>query len=271
MVSPIATVLLGSLCFLSVLSGQTESGRPPSLIAGPQITGIEGTRLAGVLNLDGLLYHVQGVDLDSEHIWVTSVDKEAHKGYLHEFSRATAKLERQVEISDGPRFHAGGFSIHGNSIWVPVAEYAPHSSAVIEEIDKHTLAIQRKIAVADHIGCVAVTGDKLIAGNWDSRQFYVFDMTGKQIRVIDNPSDNHYQDIKFDNSLLVASGNITANTGAVDWYAWPSLRLVRRLQSGETDRDRLYTAEGMTAKGGDLYFLPEDRRGRLFHFVMSTP
>jgi len=252
-------------CFLILAALLT----PPALQA--QIDRIEHTHLISVTNLDGVLYHVQGVDLDSDHLWVTSVDSETHKGYLHQFSRATSKLERQIEITDGPRFHPGGFSIHGDSIWVPVAEYAPHTSAVIEEIDRHTLAIKQKFAVADHLGCVAVTQDNLIAGNWDSRQLHVFDLKGKQLRVIQNPSNNHYQDIKFDHGMLVASGTITRKTGAVDWYEWPSMKLVRSLPFGVTDRGMPYTKEGMTVKGNDLYFLPEDRQGRLFHFAVATP
>lgn len=236
------------------------------------VTGIEGARLADVRSFDGTLYHVQGVDLDDKHVWVTSVDAEAHKGYLHQFDRATLKLERQVEITDGPRFHPGGFSVAGDSIWVPVAEYRPQSSALLLELDKRTLKEKRWIEVDDHIGCVAVTGDGgLIAGNWGSRQLYVFDRSGKQLRVIDNPSINQYQDIKFVDGTLVGAGNLTRTSGAVDWYAWPSMKLERSLASGFTDRGRLYTAEAMALKGRDLYLVPEDGPSRLFHFVLAKP
>jgi hypothetical protein len=232
-------------------------------------SGVENARLAEVRDLQGTLYHVQGVALDREHIWITSVDIANHKGYLHQFNRATAKLERQVEVTDGVRFHPGGLSVAGDSIWVPVAEYKPHSSAVLMELDKHTLAIKRKISVADHLGCVAVTGDGLIAGNWGSRQFYVFERQGKQLRVIDNASPNQYQDIKFVEGKLVASGNLTHSSGAIDWYAWPSMKLVRSVRSGATDRGKPYTGEAMALEGNDLYLVPEDGPSRLFHFVLT--
>jgi hypothetical protein len=231
-------------------------------------SGVENARLAEVRDLEGTLYHVQGVDLDREHIWITSVDIPNRKGYLHQFNRATVKLERQVELTDGVRFHPGGLSVAGDSIWVPVAEYKPHSSAILMELDKHTLTIKRKISVADHLGCVAITGDGPIAGNWGSRQFYVFDQTGKQLRVIDNVSPNQYQDIKFVDGELVASGNLTHSSGAVDWYAWPSMKLVRSVRSGATDRGRPYTGEAMALNGNDLYLVPEDGPSRLFHFVL---
>jgi len=233
--------------------------------------GIENATLKETHNLDGDLHHVQGLDLDRDHFWVTSVDAAGHKGYLDQFNRATAKFERRIDVTDGPRFHPGGFSIHGDFIWVPVAEYKPHSTAVLEEIDKRTLAIKRKLPVADHIGCLAVTNDNLIAGNWDARQFYVLDFSGKQLRVVENTETNHYQDMKFVNGMLVASGVFNRTSGAIDWLQWPSLKLMRRLHSGATDRGTLYTQEAMALQGRDLYLVPEDGPSRLFHFVLNFP
>jgi len=256
--------LTASLCCASILPAQQTKS-----VDGAAVSGVENARLAEVRDLQGTLYHVQGVALDREHIWITSVDIANRKGYLHQFNRATAKLERQVEVTDGARFHPGGLSVAGDSIWVPVAEYKPHSSAVLMELDKHTLAVKRKISVADHLGCVAVTGDGLIAGNWGSRQFYVFDRQGKQLRVIDNASPNQYQDIKFVEGKLVASGNLTHSSGAIDWYAWPSMKLVRSVRSGATDRGKPYTGEAMALEGDDLYLVPEDGPSRLFHFVLA--
>jgi hypothetical protein len=237
--------------------------------AAPAVVGVEGARLADVQMLEGTLYHVQGIALDREHIWVTSVDAENKRGYVHQFTRATRKFERQVDVTEGDLFHPGGLSVSGESIWVPVAEYRPDSSAVLLELDKRTLKVKRRIPVKDHLGCVAVTPDGLIAGNWSSRKFYVFNREGKQTRVIDNPSANQYQDIKFVDGMLVASGNFTRTTGAVDWYAWPSMKKVRSVQVGVTDRGRVYTAEAMALEGKDLYLLPEDGPSRLFHFVLE--
>jgi hypothetical protein len=232
------------------------------------VTGIENATLKETRNLDGTLHHVQGLDLDRDHLWVTSVAANDQKGYLDQFNRTTAKFERRIDVTDGPRFHPGGFSIHGDSIWVPVAEYKPHTSAVLEEIDKRTLAIKRKIPIADHIGCLAVTDRNLIAGNWDTRQLYVLDFSGKQLRIVDNPGTNHYQDMKFVNGMLVASGVFNHTGGAIDWFAWPSMKLIRRLRSGVTDRGVPYTQEAMAFQGNDLYLVPEDGPSRLFHFVL---
>jgi hypothetical protein len=227
-------------------------------------SGIEGARLVHRLPLKGTVYHVQGLDLDAEHVWVTSVDKDGHKGYLHEFDRKSGVLVRQVDLTDGPRFHAGGIQAVRDSIWVPVAEYRAHSSAVIEEIDKETLKVKRKIAVADHLGCVAWTGSELVAGNWDARQLYVLKPTGEVVRVMDNPSTDNFQDLKFGDGMLVGSGVLSKTSGAVEWYRWPSMELVRRVKTGVTDKGRVFTEEGMAVKGRDLFLVPEDGPTRLF-------
>jgi len=241
-------------------------------VAGAQdiarVDGVEKAVLLETKPLKGRLYHVQGLGLDADHLWITSVDKEGRRGYLHQFDRKTGAMEREIEVTDGPRFHPGGISVAGDSIWVPVAEYRAHSSAVIEEIDRRTLKVKRKLAVPDHLGCVAFTGSELVAGNWDSRQFYVLNLSGHVERVFDNPSANHYQDIKFTDGMVVASGLLSETNGAIDWYRWPSMKLVRSLRSGMTDRQRVFTHEGMAVEGNNLYFVPEDGPSRLFHFVI---
>jgi len=235
------------------------------------VNTIEGARLVDVRELKGTTYHVQGMDLDSAHLWVTSVDIDHKRGFVHQFNRRTGEFERQVEVTDGARFHPGGISVAGDSIWVPVAEYRPHSSAEILELDKKTLAVKRKIVVQDHIGCVAVVPEGLLAGNWSSKQLYLLDKAGKQIRVIDSDAKTQYQDIKFVNGELVASGNLDHTSGTIDWYAWPAMRLVRSLHAGQTDRGRPLTVEAMSLKGKNLYLVPEDGPSRLFHFVLEKP
>src|SRR5436309_8972741 len=76
-----------------------------------------------VLQLHGETHHVQGIDFDAQHLWVTSVDANSRKGYLYDFSMQDGSLLRSVEVQAGDRFHPGGISVSGNSIWMPVAEY----------------------------------------------------------------------------------------------------------------------------------------------------
>jgi hypothetical protein len=235
------------------------------------VAPVEHAQLLGALALEGEVFHVQGVDLDRRRIWVTSVDRANRRGYLHEFDRATGRLLRRVELTDGARYHPGGISLHGRSIWVPVAEMTPNSSAVIEEIDTATLKIRRRIHVADHLGCVAVSDSTLIAGNWDSRLLYVFDRRdGDRVRIVPNPSATPFQDIKLIGGQLVGGGPLTLWSGTIDWIDLASMKPVRTLRAGATDRAAPYSGEGMTLKGRDLYLISEDGPSRLFHFRLDV-
>ena len=247
------------LLSLTAAAAQQESSDP-----------IQNARLVGTLPLDGEVFHVQGVDLDSRHIWVTSVDLAGHRGYLHQFDRHSGRLVRRLELTDGARYHPGGMSLHDGSIWVAVAEMTANSSATLMEIDTDSLAVRRRIPVADHLGCVAVSGDTLVAGNWDSRLLRIFDLrSGKQVRAVPNPFPTRYQDIKFVDGQLVAGGVVTPISGTIDWIDWPSMTLVRSARTGVTDRARPYTGEGMAVKGRDLFLVPEDGPSRLFHFRLE--
>ena len=237
---------------------------------------IEHARLLGSLKLEGELFHVQGLELDSRRIWVTSVDQKNRKGYIHEFDRPTGKLRRRLELTDGAKYHPGGISLSGRSIWVPVAELKPKSATVLLEVDTDSLRIRRRIHVADHLGCVAASGSNLVAGNWDSELLYIFDLSDNaRLRIVPNPSVTRYQDMKFVDGQLVAGGSLTLWSGAVDWIDWPSMKLRRTLRAGAIapvrplGRGGPYTGEGMAIEGRELYVIPEDGPSRLFHFRLD--
>jgi Family of unknown function (DUF6454) len=223
------------------------------------------------IELKGKTYHVQGIDLDTTRLWVTSVDKEAKKGYLHEFALPSGELGRTVEVGAGERFHAGGIAREGESLWLPVAEYRRESSAIIQRRNAKTLELEMQFEVADHIGCVAAGPDFVVGGNWDSRLFYVWDMKGKLLRKIENATGNGYQDLKFVDGKLVGGGLLPSKAGAVDWLEWPSLRLEKRVRVGRTDRGVAYTNEGMAVRGDRVFLLPEDGPSRLFEFRFGRP
>jgi hypothetical protein len=262
---PRAVALLLAAAGLSVAASPSPFGDP-----------IEGAALVGARALAGELFHVQGLALDGERLWVTSVDKAAGRGFLHELDRETGAQLRRLELTDGARFHPGGLSISGRSIWVPVAEYRPDSSAVLVEVDADTLRVRRRIAVADHLGCVAAAGRTLVAGNWNSRLFHVIDLADPaRSRVVPNPTGTAYQDIKFSGGRIVAGGVRTLWSGTVDWLDWPSLRVARSLRAGAVGpvrpfgRGGPYTGEGLAIEDRDLYVLPEDGPSRLFHFRLD--
>lgn len=226
-------------------------------------------RLVRVLELRAPTDHVQGIDFDSRRLWLTSVNTQKRTGALQEFSMDSGERLRGVELKLGERFHPGGISADHGSLWLPVAEYRRESSAVIQKRSTRTLEVEFQFEVPDHIGCVAATPDGLIGGNWDSREFYVWDRRGRLLRKVPNPTGNSYQDLKFTGGRLVGSGLLADRTGAIDWMEYPSLKLVRRIAAGKTDRGVMYTNEGMAVRGRRLLLLPEDSASRLFEFDLG--
>jgi hypothetical protein len=234
-----------------------------------KVWSLSDLKLVRILELKSTTYHVQGVEFDERNFWITSVDTPHRKGFLHEFSMDKGELLRQIEITDGNRFHLGGVSADRTSLWIPVAEYRPKSSSVIQQRSKRTLNLESQFEVADHIGCIAVTPEFLVGGNWDSREFYVWNHLGQLIRRVQSETGNAYQDMKFESQGIVASGLLADHSGAIDWLDFPSFRLRRRLKAGNTDRGVPFTREGMATDGNQLLLLPEDGPSRLF--ILKLP
>jgi len=259
------TARLRSLSFMKWLAGVIVL---LPLFALSQSNALPGWHLRRTLELKGPTHHVQGIEFDSGTLWVTSVDSGKRKGFLQAFSVDSGEMFRDIEIQDGERFHPGGIAADGDSLWIPVAEYRANSSSVVEKRDKKSLRLTFQFAVADHIGCIAVVPGFLIGGNWDSRDFYVWDHKGKLIRKVASDTNNAYQDMKFDPPFLVGSGLLLNDrSGAIDWLEWPAFRMSRRLAVGSTDGQIPLTREGMAIHDDQLLLLPEDEHSRLFVFT----
>ena len=117
------------------------------------------------------LDHVQGIDVRDGDLWISSVEREARKGWLHRVALTSGEAVRAAEVQRGERFHPGGIALDGDSIWVPVAEYKPRSSAEIQRRSAETLELEASFPVGDHIGCVAAEGDRLIWRQLGQRAF----------------------------------------------------------------------------------------------------
>lgn len=88
----------------------------------------------------------------------------------------------------------------GTDVWVPVAEYRPHSRSIIYKLDPQTLLAEATFSVDDHIGDVVYDRQsQVIQGvSWGSREFYTWDLQGRELKRVVN--GNHfidYQDCKF--------------------------------------------------------------------------
>ena len=217
------------------------------------------------LLLQGDTHHVQGLVMDGTRIWVTSVDAAAHKGYLYEYELVSGKRLREVELQQGSMFHPGGFDMDDDSLWIPVAEYKAAGRTVIQRRSKETLALLASFEVEDHIGCLTVYSGGLIGGNWDARKIYEWTLEGKQTRVRANPNAVHYQELKYRYGTLVASGLLPKPKpgGKVQWLDPETLQPMQELALGLSSLGVALTREGMDARDGKLYLLPEDAPSRL--------
>ncbi|HEY1948037.1 MAG TPA: DUF6454 family protein [Bryobacteraceae bacterium] len=242
----------------------------PCIAAFAQESFLKASDAARVLELQGKTNHVQGIDTDGVYLWLTSVDSAGHKGYLREFRLEDGREIRSIELQDGGRFHPGGIDTDTESIWIPVAEYRANSSAVIQKRNKKTFALEFQFAVPDHIGCLAVTPEFIIGGNWDSRDFYFWDHQGRLIRKVASETGGAYQDMKFRLDGIIASGGLPERSGAIDWLEFPSMHLVRRVIAGKTSRGASLTREAMTTFQEQLWLLPEDDQSRLFVFPLAS-
>jgi hypothetical protein len=223
-------------------------------------------QLERTLALEGDLHHVQGIDVDRNWLWVSSVDRRTKKGFLYRIALRTGKVAASMEVQDGAKIHPGGLALDGDSLWIPVAEYDRDGPTNIERRDKMTLAKQFSFEAPDHIGCIAAARNRLIGGSWGSRTVYTWTKTGEQIDKRPNPSPYDWQDVKIDRGMLLGAGNRTKDEGAIEWLRLPDLQVLRRILVGITDRGLTYTNEGMTLRDGKLYLLPEDAPTRLFVF-----
>ncbi len=223
-------------------------------------------REAQVFAIQPNLHHVQGIDTEGNFLWISSVDAKAGKGFLSKVDTPSGRLLAQVEVQQGKRIHPGGITLDGDSIWIPVAEYDRDGPTTIERRNKNTLALESSFEVDDHIGCIAASKTFLIGGSWSSRTLYQWTKSGQQLLKAPNPITTSWQDLKMDGGLLMGSGQITRQQGAVEWVSIPDFQPVRRILTSATDRNLSYAHEGMTYRNGKLYFLPEDFPSRLFVF-----
>jgi hypothetical protein len=151
-----------------------------------------------------------------------------------------------------------------------MAEYRPNSTSIVQRRNKRTLEVEKQFVVDDHIGCIAVHGNTVIGGNWDSRELYFWDTNGKLLRKETNPTRNAFQDMKIAGGMLVGSGLLADHSGAIDWLNFPALKQVKRMTVGKTSRGESFSREGMALLGDELMLLPEDGPSRLFVFRLKN-
>ncbi|MGW1530387.1 DUF6454 family protein [Streptomyces sp. NPDC002159] len=174
-------------------------------------------------------FHTEGIAYTRDHIFLSSVeileptvkypvpqggyDRTPGKGVGHVFVMDRAgNLQRDIVLGEGDMYHPAGLDFDGTSVWVPVAQYRPNSSAIIYRIDAKSLAVYRQFEVKDHIGGIArdpATGH-LIGNSWGSRHFYEWDTRGRSISDWANESYFvDYQDCQHAGAHTMLCGGVT--------------------------------------------------------------
>ena len=212
--------------------------------------------------------HVQGLKLIRPAIFVSCADQTRHRALLYRI--ADPEPVQKADLTEGARYHPSGMDYSQGCLWVAVAEYRPHSNSRILCLDPDSLTPRTSFEVKDHIGALAVAGDHIVGWNWDSRQIYLWDLSGRELDHGRSPFGVAYQDCKaVDSGVILCSGiksrgrfffrqgvvdRILANPDSVQ-----SFRLLeRRVIQGRSRAGHHLTREAFDFSESIFYFIPDD-------------
>jgi len=204
-----------------------DSALVSSLTAVTRATAWERTQ---TLPLDFPTFHPEGLAVAGDLLFLSSVevteatvrypepvdgfDRTPGKGVGHVFVlNREGELLEDIVLGEGDMYHPGGIDFDGESVWVPVAQYRPGSSAIIYRIDVSTLEVTEEFRVEDHIGGIVLdeTTGRLVGNNWGSRMFYEWTAKGRERDRWDNPSHFiDYQDCQYVPAAKMICGGIAA-------------------------------------------------------------
>lgn len=151
-------------------------------------------------------FHMQGMTLVGDQIWISSVeiieptkkfpapvdgvDRTPGKGRGHVFViTRDGQLLKDIVLGEGDIYHPGGLDFDGSRVWVPVAEYRPHSHSIVYTIDPRTYRVREEFRADDHIGGVVhdTRKHRVAAVTWGSRELLTF-RRGDLVDARRNPS-----------------------------------------------------------------------------------
>jgi len=162
-------------------------------------------------------YHAQGMIRVGDFFYLSSVelleppapcsnsrlgcDRTAGIGVGHLYVMdGCGQLLHDLVLGEGTMYHPGGIDTDGRHIWIPVAEYRPHSQTIVYKVDLETLQVEEVFRVQDHIGgliCDLQSGT-MIGHSWGSRRFYRWTLQGNVMEETDNSSHFiDYQDGQY--------------------------------------------------------------------------
>lgn len=218
------------LIVLALGSSQGGPGRSDASAAADRVSRLTRTSnwtLAASFSLGFKTHHPQGLVRIGEDFYLSSVeitvrtksypepvgghDRDTGKGagHLFKFDKA-GNLLADLKLGEGAIYHPGGIDYDGRYIWVPVAEYRPHSKSILYRVDPASMKAREVLRLDDHIGALAYNIDDrtLHGASWGSRQFYRWTLDAEAIvtspaipiEKLRMPNPSHYldyQDCKY--------------------------------------------------------------------------
>jgi hypothetical protein len=185
--------------------------------------------LLSTLKLAFPTYHPEGLVVTPDRFYLSSTqiieptvkypvpvggyDRTPGKGVGHLFViDRSGTLIKDVILGHDIVYHPGGIDLSGDSLWVPVAQYRPNSSADIVRVDLRTLRPTTVFTVGDHIGGIVYdpTSGGLVGNNWGSRTFYEWTRGGRPLGTWRNPENLiDFQDCQYVPTGKMVCGGIT--------------------------------------------------------------
>lgn len=219
--------------------------------------------------------HNQGIAFDDNFLYLSCVDIKSKRALLFQVSRLRPAdkdrpdLLNKLDLTEAGQYHPSGLDINGACLWVAVADYHPApAKSTIKCIDRGAFRNKtgKEIQIPDHIGALAASPNWIAAFNWDAKDLYLIDYSGKILAKGPNPGAVAYQDCKsYKDNLIICSGGAGAlsgkgfldmiEIGGADPRTWI---LVRRGEINATKKLAPLTREGMAWREKYIYFLPGD-------------
>jgi hypothetical protein len=169
----------------------------PLVAAFDQTTSATPWSLQDIVDFKFDILHPQAMEVTKDRIYISSVG--ADTGHIFVLDRQ-GNLLRDINVTDGPRYHPGGLDVHGNDLYVAVAEYRPDSTATVMHINLTTFEVTPLFKVNDHLGGVIYDEVKrrIVGQSWGSRRFYEWTLSGHQTDFWLNPTTyTDYQDCEY--------------------------------------------------------------------------
>ncbi len=194
-----------------------------------QVDRTTGWQLTRRTRLDFPTYHPQGFALVGDRIFMSAVevteppvkypsprdgsDRSTGRGVGHLIVMTReGELVEDVRLGEGSVYHPGGIDYDGHDVWVPVAEYRPHSRSIVYRVDPSTLVATEAFRHADHVGGVVRdrrTG-RVHGVSWGSRSLFTWRPDGRLVASAANPDHVlDYQDCAYSGAGTQLCSGIT--------------------------------------------------------------